>query len=789
MGNPIAAYTRWLHTRWPAGTVEKLPVTGENGITNLPGVRIAGDLSGIPLLKFSSQTATKAVRAILKEPDFQKRDTSQPDVLDLAIIGAGVAGVSAGIEAKKAQLRFAVYEATQLFSTVVNFPKAKPIYTYPTELNLDGGLVFHATVKEALVEEMEAQQRAAGIEPVAARIERLERSGNLLVLHHADGKTTRAHRVIVAIGRSGNFRKLGCPGEDLDKVYNRLFDPKEFAGKEVLVVGGGDTALETAIAVAACGGNVTLSYRKKEFARPKPENVEKLQMLVKDPAARVAVERPTSERVTTSASSDMRGDKAPGSVRLMMETSVQKIEPAAVTLRDASGQSQTIPNDVVFTMLGREAPLDFFRRSGIPIRGEWSAKTWVSFLAFFAFCSFIYIWKASSYLNKAFQQQHWFPFNVPGWLHAMGGSIAAASADPRTLLGTLTVDLAEPGFYYSLAYTLAIVAFGLRRIRRRNTPYVRTQTYSLMAFQFIPLFLLPYIVLPFLGHNGWFDSGVMKTIADNLFPVANYGQGREYWRAFGFVLAWPLFVWNIFTSQPLWWWLAISFLQTFVIIPFIVYRWGKGAYCGWVCSCGGLAETMGDTNREKMPHGPFWNRLNMTGQVILFAALLIAAFRFVSWVAPNSTFGHASAQLFSGLLSQWSLLGVELNYYHVVDIGLAGIIGLCMYFWFSGRVWCRFACPLAALMHIYARFSRYRIFPEKKKCISCNVCTSVCHQGIDVMNFANKGLPMEDPECVRCSACVQMCPTGVLTFGRLDSSGKVVYDKLVASPVQMREAH
>ncbi len=789
MNNPIAAHTQWLHTRWPAGTVEKLPATGENGITNLPGVRIAGDLSGIPLLKFSSLTATKALRAILKEPDFQKRDTSQADVLDVAIIGAGVAGVSAGIEAKKAQLRFAVYEATQLFSTVVNFPKGKPIYTYPTELKLDGGLQFRATVKEALVDEMEAQRRAAGIEPIAARIERLERSGNFLVLHHADGKTTRAHRVIVAIGRSGNFRKLGCPGEDLDKVYNRLFDPKDYAGKEALVVGGGDTALETAIAIAACGGKVTLSYRKKEFARPKPENVEKLQMLVKDPAAQVAVEHPTSERVTTAANSYMRGDKAPGSVRLMMQTSVQKIEPSSVTLRDAVGKTQAIPNDVVFTMLGREAPLDFFRRSGIPIRGEWSAKTWVSFLAFFAFCCFVYIWKASSHLNQLFQQRHWFPFNVPNWLQSMGGSIAAASANPRTLLGTLTIDLASPGFYYSMGYTLLIIAFGLRRIKRRNTPYVRLQTYTLMAFQFIPLFLLPYIVLPLMGHNGWFDSGVMKTIADNLFPAVNYEHGREYWRAFGLVLAWPLFIWNVFTSQPLWWWLGISFLQTFVIIPLIVYRWGKGAYCGWVCSCGGMAETMGDAHREKMPHGPFWNRLNMAGQALLFVALLIAAFRILSWMAPNSRLGRTSEQLFSGLLSQWSVLGVQLNYYHVVDIGLAGIIGLSMYFWFSGRVWCRFACPLAALMHIYARFSRYRIFPEKKKCISCNVCTSVCHQGIDVMNFANKGMPMEDPECVRCSACVQMCPTGVLTFGRLDSSGKIVYDKLVASPVQMREAH
>ncbi len=90
-------------------------------------------------------------------------------------------------------------------------------------------------------------------------------------------------------------------------------------------------------------------------------------------------------------------------------------------------------------------------------------------------------------------------------------------------------------------------------------------------------------------------------------------------------------------------------------------------------------------------------------------------------------------------------------------------------------------------MHIYARFSKFRIFPEKKKCISCNVYTSVCHQGIDMMSFANKGLPMEDPECVRCSACVQQCPTGVLSFGRYDATGHPLLDKLLASPVQIRE--
>jgi polyferredoxin len=131
-----------------------------------------------------------------------------------------------------------------------------------------------------------------------------------------------------------------------------------------------------------------------------------------------------------------------------------------------------------------------------------------------------------------------------------------------------------------------------------------------------------------------------------------------------------------------------------------------------------------------------------------------------------------------------------LSYTWFVDLLFAGILGVAFYFWLSGRVWCRFACPLAALMHIYARFSRFRIAADKAKCISCNICTSVCHQGIDVMNFANKGVPMEDPQCVRCSACVQSCPTGVLQFGRVDpGTGEVrERDRLAASPVLMAEA-
>ena len=176
----------------------------------------------------------------------------------------------------------------------------------------------------------------------------------------------------------------------------------------------------------------------------------------------------------------------------------------------------------------------------------------------------------------------------------------------------------------------------------------------------------------------------------------------------------------------------------------------------------------------------------MTGQVILWVAGILLMIRIFGWIWPDSWASAHFILILEGKNSAGQLVN-PFSYKWVVDLFLAGIVGVSLYFKYSGRVWCRFACPLAALMHIYARFSRFRIFPDKKKCISCNACTGICHQGIDIMNFANKGLPMEDPECVRCSACVQVCPTGVLTFGRYTRDGDRKYDKLPASSVQMTE--
>jgi len=748
----IKRYARWLHTQWPAGTVEKLPEVREDGSSAVPGLYVTGDLTGVPLLKFSADTGAGAVRTIAADTAFERRERSG-EVWDLAVVGAGVSGMAAALEAKRLGLRFVVVEASQPFDTVVNFPQGKPIYTYPTGMTPAGDLQFSekADVRETLLEELRAQTLAKGIEPLIARVDHVRRSGGVLELVVPEGENIRAHRVVVAIGRSGNHRKLGVPGEELDKVSNRLHDPKDYRGREVLVVGGGDSALEAAVALAGGGASVTLSYRKPEFSRPRSENVEAARALASAGGA--------------------------GSLRLVLPSTVEEIRENAVVLSSGDGGKETLPNDNVFTMIGREAPLEFFRRSGVPVRGEWRFGTWAGLVLFLLFCFWLYHWKSGKIPAWGLD-----PAVLWAWIGSLNDTLQAWSRDTGSFFYTLKAAAGGRSFYYTLAYSTAVVVFGVRRIRRRRTPYVTVQTVVLMLVQVIPLFLLPEIILPWLGRNGAFEGGAGRWIADQLFPAydaANPAE-REYWRAYGLVLAWPLMVWNWFTGQPLWGWLVLGSLQTFVIIPLLVYRWGKGAYCGWICPCGALAETMGDAHRRKMPHGPRWNRLNMLGQVFLAFAGLLMLLRILGWLGLGWADG----------LFRFGLTGMPvINYAWFVDLLWAGVLGVGLYFHFSGRVWCRFACPLAALMHVYARFSLFRIVADKKKCISCNVCTSVCHQGIDVMSFANKGLPMEDPECVRCSACVQGCPTGVLQFGRVDrKTGEVIaVDSLAASPVLMAE--
>ncbi len=745
--NWLKTYFNWLHLSVPAGVVEPLPEAGPEGETKFPGVWISGDLTGIPLLKTAADSGAQiAEKAFQYLRSHDASDLRKQDAIDLCIIGGGVSGISCALRAKELGMSFRILESSRPYHTIHDFPSGKPIFLYPKDRKLNSSLPLSGDTKESLIACLEKHPNVQKIlqeNLLLIPVSHIQPERGIYAVISKDSEIIlKAKTICIAIGKSGDYKRLGIPGEDLPKVFNQLQDPRDFTGKRVIVIGGGDSALETAISLAENGANVSLSYRKDSFSRAKPENVEKFLEFVQ------------SSRI-----------------QFYPSTVPVEIRDSSVVLKLQSGETLAVKNDIVFSMIGRSAPLEFFRKSGIPVSREWNFKRYLSLALILTFCILLYHWKLDgSLVSEFFRKNGFFPFALESW---------RSQFHPREgFLYILATNLVSPSFYYSLAYTLVVGIFGIRRIRRRPTAYIKFQTLVLCLFQLVPLFLLPFFILPYLGFLGVWDSGWAGWIADEFFPKVDYGLGREYWRAFGLILAWPLFIWNVFTGSPMWGWLILSFVQTFAIIPLIVWRWGKGAYCGWICSCGALAETLGDSHRKKMPHGPFWNRLNLLGQGILCFALVLLLLRFASWFLPGSI-AHPIQNFFYLLLSGW----YPLSYYYLVDLWLAGILGVGLYFHFSGRTWCRFACPLAALMHIYAKFSQFRIFSEKKKCISCNICTSVCHQGIDVMSYANKGLPMNDPQCVRCSACVVNCPTEVLHFGRIDPVRGEVYDKLRASLV------
>ena len=726
-------YIDWLHLQWPGGSEEPLPQVEADFSTAVPGLFVVGELTGIPLLKHAVDSGARVIRRLLPECE-----QSPEGVIPLVIVGAGVSGLSAAVEARRLGIDFQWYEAARMLETVENYPVGKPIFTDPPGLVPQAPLELPGTPglsREGLLHSLQQQAGDRGLKPQVATLDSIRRDGNCLQVNWSSGESIRAHRVVLELGRSGEHRRLGVPGEEADHVTPICHDPGAFQNRDVLVVGGGDSACEVAVALAEGGARVQLSHRSATLKSASMTQQQRVEAAVDN-----------------------------GRLTVLPETTVERIDAEKVELRRTDNASVSVPATTVFTLIGRKPPIELLRRCGLRMRGDKGPVWWTTLVACMIFFFLLYHWKRPGVaipIAEKWRSIGGFPAGLDRWWESL-------FPEGTGLFGSLTPAMDQPGFWYSLLYTLLVLIFGLRRMRKRPSPYIRKQTWCLFWIQAIPLFLLPYWILPWLGAQGIFDAGFGEMVADALFPGA--GEGREYWRAFGLILAWPLFFWNIFTEQPLMVWCVISLIQTFVLLPWAIHRWGKGVYCGWICSCGALAETLGDDHRHKMPRGDRPKKWNLIGQFMLLLCLLMLVGRIAMWTFPDTTVGQWGLTLSFGIQNGIPLL----NYEWFVDLFLSGILGVGLYWHFSGRTWCRFVCPLAALMNIYARFSRFRIFADKSRCISCNVCTTQCHQGIDVMTFARQGIPMADPQCVRCGACVHDCPTDVLRFGKLGQDGVTV---------------
>jgi thioredoxin reductase/Pyruvate/2-oxoacid:ferredoxin oxidoreductase delta subunit len=317
-----------------------LPQVGSDFQSNVPGLYIAGELGGMGLIRNAVEQGTQAVEAIAKA-----RPRAIPGQRDLVIVGAGPAGIAAALAAKAHGLDYQVIEQDDLGGAVFKYPRGKVVMTAPVKLPLVGKVKLRETSKEALLalwQEIDAEHHLAI--RYRERVERIDAAEGGFVVNTVKGQE-RCGSVLLAIGRRGSPRRLGVPGEDLPKVVYQLIDAAQYRGCDVLVVGGGDSALEAAAMLAGePGTRVTLSHRGDTLGRARQKNREAAQTLAQS-----------------------------GRLKLLLGSAVHSIAADAVMLRQRDTLSR-LENDAVIVCAGGELPTEFLRKAGIAMETKYGTR-------------------------------------------------------------------------------------------------------------------------------------------------------------------------------------------------------------------------------------------------------------------------------------------------------------------------------------------------------------------------------------------------------------------------------
>ncbi|MEW6300785.1 MAG: NAD(P)-binding domain-containing protein, partial [Thermodesulfobacteriota bacterium] len=305
----------------------------EHSESNVPGLFLAGEVVGAALIKKAVNQGDQVVRYIA---DRKPRLADAP--YDVIIIGAGPAGLGAGLEAKRKGLRYLILERATVASTIRDYPRDKAVLAEPVLLPQYGLLPMKDAQKESLIEAWEHVIRDNGLR-INEREEALDvrKTNGIFTVTTAKGTYEGAY-VVLCIGTRGNPRKLGVPGEELPKMYYNLIDAADFRGKKVLVVGGGDSAIEAAVALSKePGTTVHLSYRRGEFSRVKSRNADAIA----------------------------EQEKA-GKVKVIFNSTVSSITERTVTLKVGEEQTE-LENDAVFALIGADPPKSWLEKIGINI--------------------------------------------------------------------------------------------------------------------------------------------------------------------------------------------------------------------------------------------------------------------------------------------------------------------------------------------------------------------------------------------------------------------------------------
>lgn len=316
-----------------------IPAVSPDFESNVPGLFIAGELGGMGLIRKAAEQGRQAIETI------RKRQTAAAD-LDVMIVGAGPAGISAGLNAMHHKLRYRLIEQEDsLGGAVYHYPRNKIAMTAPVQLALVGKVRMGEIQKEKLLEFWHGVVKKTGLKMhFRERMENVEKQGDTFVVTTSRG-SYKARSVLLAIGRRGTPRKLGVPGEEQAKVVYRLIDAEQYRGQSVLVVGGGDSALEAAIALSEQPGTtVTLSYRSAAFARVKEKNRQRLKE---------------------------QGDA--GRLEVLLNSQVVQIDKATVSMKTEAGPRE-LPNQAVIVCAGGELPTPLLQRVGVKFETKFGTE-------------------------------------------------------------------------------------------------------------------------------------------------------------------------------------------------------------------------------------------------------------------------------------------------------------------------------------------------------------------------------------------------------------------------------
>ena len=321
------------------GTEERgveLPHVTPEFETNVKRIYIAGELGGMGLIKNAIEQGKQAIENISKS--LHKSNKAEYDVI---IVGAGPAGISATLTAKQNKLRYLTLEQNTLGGTVYSFPRSKVVLTSPINLPLYGKVKFKETNKTELLELWNNVISKNDIKVNEnEKVESVDKENDFFIVKTNKSIYTTS-TILLSIGRRGSPRKIGVPGENLEKVMYRLLEPELIHDKDIIVVGGGDSAIEAALLLCDERNNVTLSYRRDAFARIKPKNFDKI----------------------TEAN---KNDK----IKVIFNSNIKEIKQESVILKiNENGQEieSEIPNDLVYCFLGGELPNQFLQQIGISI--------------------------------------------------------------------------------------------------------------------------------------------------------------------------------------------------------------------------------------------------------------------------------------------------------------------------------------------------------------------------------------------------------------------------------------